>query len=196
MLSWALGVAAVCGLYVTYLYLQTFIETRRIQRLEKTQDPPKIPQSSYKFGVDLYQKLIGNLEQRTFLQTNLERFRAHGDTLSSSMFGGNFIATRDPENIKAILATQFQDFSISQGRHDNFVPMLGKGIFTHMYGGGEKGEPWRHSRMMLRPQFSRQQIQNLAVLEGFVQNLFAVIPTNRTVDLQPLFFQFTMDTGI
>lgn len=196
MFSWALGVIAVCGLYAAYLYLQTFLETRRFQRLEKTQDLPKLAQAPYRFGIDVYQRFMRDIKNRTLLDASHQRYKANGDTYSFHMFGQTVISTRDPENVKALLATQFQDFSLGQTRYDNFVPMLGEGIFTHTYGSGEKGEPWRHSRMMLRPQFSRQQVQDLAVLETFVQNLLNVIPTDRTVDLQPLFFKLTMDTGI
>ena len=36
---------------------------------------------------------------------------------------------QDPENIKALLATQFNDFSLGR-RYDFFKPLLGKG-FSH-----------------------------------------------------------------
>ena len=39
------------------------------------------------------------------------------------------IITKDPENIKALLATQFNDFSLGR-RYDFFKPLLGKG-FSH-----------------------------------------------------------------
>lgn len=74
-------------------------------------------------------------------------------------------------------------------RREIFFPLLGDGIFT------QDGPPWKHSRDLLRPQFSRQQYQDLAIFREHVNNLIACIPGNgRNVDVQPLFFQFTLDT--
>lgn len=67
--------------------------------------------------------------------------------------------------------------------------MLGDGIFT------QDGPAWKHSRDLLRPQFSYQQYQDLTVFKEHVDNLIACLPGNgEQVDLQPLFFRFTLDT--
>jgi hypothetical protein len=39
-----------------------------------------------------------------------------------------YIYTMDPENIKAILATQFKEFGLSKNRINTFAPLLGHGI--------------------------------------------------------------------
>ena len=41
----------------------------------------------------------------------------------------HLIETKDPENIKAVLATQFNDFSLGT-RHGFLYSLLGDGIFT------------------------------------------------------------------
>jgi cytochrome P450 len=61
-------------------------------------------------------------------------------------------ATIEPENVKALLATKFPDFSLGV-RHNAFYPLLGDGIFN------TDGELWSHSRALLRPQFSREQVR-------------------------------------
>ncbi|KAI5961665.1 hypothetical protein KGF57_001648, partial [Candida theae] len=66
-------------------------------------------------------------------------------TVKSFMFGTPLVFTKDPENIKAILATQFHDFDIGN-RIDFLGALLGKGIFTLDHQG------WKDSRAMLRPQ--------------------------------------------
>lgn len=49
--------------------------------------------------------------------------------------------------------------------------------------------------MMLRPHFSRQQYRNLNIFREHVDNLLACIPEiGGNIDLQPLFFSFTLDT--
>lgn len=67
--------------------------------------------------------------------------------------------------------------------------MLGDGIFT------QDGASWKHSREILRPQFSRQQYQNLDVFREHTDKLIARLSGNgESVDLQPLFFRYTLDT--
>lgn len=189
------AIAAACGLYYVYLTALDYLALKKIRVRERTQLPPKVEQSPVKFGIDFYGRVSKAVEENRYLELEMELLEKHGDTVSISMFGKPMILTREPENIKAMLATQFEDFSLGASRYNSFVPMLGDGIFTHMYGGGESGQPWRHSRSVLRPQFARQQIQDLVVLESFVQNMFNLIPEKKTVDLQELFFKLSMDTG-
>lgn len=73
-------------------------------------------------------------------------------------------------------------------RPDIFAPLLGNGIFT------QEGPAWKHSRELLRKQFARVQSRNLSHFHKHVDNLIACIPSSGVVDLQPLFFNLTLDT--
>lgn len=100
------------------------------------------------------------------------------------------ITTCEPEILKTVLALNFRDYNIRTIRKAVFAPILGNGVFTN------DGAAWEHSRAMLRPNFSRQQIANLATYEKHVQNLINAIPRDgSTVDLQELFFDMTLDTA-
>lgn len=71
-----------------------------------------------------------------------------------------------------------------------FAPLLGRGIFT------QEGAAWKHSRELLRKQFIRAQYQQLdQAFAEHVENLLMCIPSCGTVDLQPLFFNLTLDTS-
>lgn len=49
---------------------------------------------------------------------------------------------------------------------------------------------------MIRPNFTRAQVADLASLEKHVQHLISLIPKNgATVDLQPLFYDLTLDSA-
>ena len=66
--------------------------------------------------------------------------------------------------------------------------MFGDGIFT------QEGQAWRHSRELLRPQLLHRQYGDLTVFSEPVNDLLNVLPrTGGVVDLQPLFFRFTLD---
>ena len=75
-------------------------------------------------------------------------------------------------------------------RRDAFLPLLGEGLFT------QDGAPWKHSRELLRQQFARIQYHNLDIFTEHVEKLIERLAKaeDETTDLQPLFFNFTLDT--
>ncbi|KAL8798622.1 MAG: hypothetical protein Q9182_006516 [Xanthomendoza sp. 2 TL-2023] len=105
--------------------------------------------------------------------------------------GVNSVYTIDPENVKTVLSLKFQDYRLGQRREDAFVPLLGHGIFT------TDGASWENSRRLLHPSFARSHIGSLDVYERHMKNLTNLIPQDgsSTVNLQRLFFDFTMDTA-
>lgn len=134
-------------------------------------------------------------------------FQDVGNTLEQKFLGTIAFGTVEPKNLEAMLSTQFggswlPDCTLSNTRmmtldveygyglrRQIFYPLLGDGIFT------QDGAAWKHSRELLRPQFSRQQYQDLDMFREHIDNLIACIPKNRKpVDLQSLFFRFTLDT--
>lgn len=106
------------------------------------------------------------------------------------LFGKTFILTRDPENIKALLATQFNEFSLGDRRLLLYA-FLGDGIFT------ADGESWSHSRAMLRPLFTRGQIGRLSALEPHVKLLLDHVRRHQgqPFDMQDLILRFTVDSS-
>ena len=104
------------------------------------------------------------------------------------------LVTRDPRNVKAMLSTQVANYDISATRSNAFMPLLGEGIFT------SRGAQWKHSRALVRPQFSYEQVSNLALMDRHAQILLNVLKVDESywtpsMDVQPLFFHFTLDTA-
>ena len=73
-------------------------------------------------------------------------------------------------------------------RYRNFGQLFGDGIFT------QDGARWKHSREILRPLFSLNRTHVLMQIEEYSMQLAKCIPSDGFVDLQPLFFRFTLDT--
>jgi cytochrome P450 len=71
-------------------------------------------------------------------------------------------------------------------------PMFGDGIFT------QEGHAWKISRQILRPQFLYKQYEDLTIFHESLDDLLEAIEIScdcdGIVDLQPLFFRFTLDT--
>lgn len=119
----------------------------------------------------------------------LDFFSDYGHTFTANM-GHNVIVTSDPENIKAILATQFNEFIMGL-RHKHFKPLLGDGIFTL------DGHGWKQSRSLLRPNFSREKVAHTQALEAHLQNLAKQIRKHdgQPLDIQEYFYRYTVDTA-
>ncbi|KAI2628032.1 putative N-alkane-inducible cytochrome P450 [Hypomontagnella submonticulosa] len=103
------------------------------------------------------------------------------------------LVTRDPENARTLFTSA--DFDISHTRQLSWMPLLGKGIFT------SRGDIWKHSRALLRPQFAREMISDPQLEEHHLQHLWGKLAADAgtgwtgKVDLAPLFFRFTLDTA-
>lgn len=141
------------------------------------------------FGLDWIGINIKATRNKRFLDTLCTRFEDIGSTFKIQVLNNRAIFTIEPENIKAILSLRFQDFTLGN-RPGIMGKLLGKGIFT------TDGQEWAHSRAMLRPNFVREQVADLNTFESHIQDLFKLIPRDgSTVDLQPLFFRFTLDSA-
>lgn len=131
-------------------------------------------------------------------------FLTHGWTFQATgLFGAETLFTADPENLRAVFATQFKDFATGVNRAGAFGFMVGKCIFT------TDGPFWEHSRALFRPHFSTGQVNNLDATEKAVQDLLTALEAkdwmtreqgqerqwSEEVDLQPLFLRFTLDSG-
>ncbi len=129
-----------------------------------------------------------------------------GPNFVMRLLGSWGYATTDPKNVEAILSTRFEgaqacmlqaaisiftrliDFGMGMRRGALF-PFVGEGIFT------QDGAPWKHSREMLRRPFLKTRYQDLRGFSEHADKLIAKLsPSSGVVDLQPLFFAFTLAT--
>jgi cytochrome P450 len=111
-------------------------------------------------------------------------------TIDCRVAGRRFVFTIDPENVKALLATQFNDYGKSEIFHRDWKDFLGDSIFT------TDGELWHNSRQLIRPQFIKDRVSDLAIFEKHVQILIGLIPKDgQEVDISDLFFRYTLDAA-
>lgn len=143
------------------------------------------------FGWKLFRDQAKVYDAHALLETNQKRFNQYNaHTLNLRFLHLDAIMTKNPENLKAMMATSFKDFSLPDTRKSSFIPLLGHGIFT------TDGAAWHQSRELLRPNFVRAQVADLETFEVHVSHLIEAIPRDgSTVDLQELFFRLTMDSA-
>jgi cytochrome P450 len=141
-------------------------------------------------GLDVLRDNLKNSKNRRVLEGNRDRLKKfNSNTFHSRIIHMPVIVTVEPENIKTILSLKFKDYSFG-ARQETFEPLLGNGIFN------SDGERWANSRHLLRPNFAREQVADIASFERHFKLLLKAIPKDgSTVDLQELFFRYTIDTA-
>ncbi|OKL56794.1 hypothetical protein UA08_07775 [Talaromyces atroroseus] len=174
------------------LYAVTKSIYTRVHRYQKAKAlgcrPPTKAPSGF-LGWEAYKQGVKAVRASKILELMWNIHLEHGNTFQRTVLGVSAIVTTEPENIKSILATKFKDFSLGK-RNQMFYPLLGDGIFTL------DGAGWSHSRTMLRPQFSRDQIADVGMLGDHVDQLIALMPRDGSAfDIQELFFRLTLDTA-
>lgn len=151
--------------------------------------PAKMRQTPFTNGLAFWWAQISAIKEHRLLPYMTRTFaEVSAHTRHHYVFNTHFISTEDPENVKAVLATNFAAFGLGQERIDEMSSYLGWGIFVN------EGAAWKHSREMLRPCFEKSLVADVDLLERHTQRLFELVPKDgQVVDLQPLLHDLSMD---
>ncbi|GIZ37945.1 hypothetical protein CKM354_000137300 [Cercospora kikuchii] len=143
-------------------------------------------------GLSVIKDGVRAMKDHRLLELSSNRFGAIGsNTVHVKFPGGHFYETADPENVKTMLSSDFRKWGLAKARKDTFRPVMGEGIFI------AEGAKWKHSRALLRPMFSRTQLENFAIFEDQATHLVnAIARADGKVDLRDLFFRMTLDTSL
>ncbi|KAK3080129.1 hypothetical protein LTS18_003049 [Coniosporium uncinatum] len=183
---------AAAALFITvqlYQRLTLHLARRKIIREHGCKPPPRFPYKDRLFGLDLMRLNFSLAKEHKLMESFYMRFQDVGNTMAAQLFTTPTLSTIEPENIKTVLSLKFKDYGIVS-RQISIGPLLGEGIFT------TDGEQWAHSRQLIRPNFTRDQVADIGAFEKHVQDLFKAIPRDgSTVDLQELFFRLTIDSA-
>ncbi|KAK4218187.1 putative cytochrome P450 of the CYP52 family [Rhypophila decipiens] len=206
LMSIPLYVAGLIGAFTVYNILRITWQNIRIARLGTGLRPPSI-RSWFPFNVDfIYQSIKSSMNHRVMEQWRWIYAHTHSHTAETRILGRRIMFTVDPDNIKAILATQFGEFGKGKPFHKEWNGFLGDSIFT------TDGELWHNSRHLIRPQFIKDRVSDLQVFESKMDLLFKGIANGgaldgvdqyvnmaagngKPVDICDLFFRFTLDSA-
>ncbi|EXJ86289.1 hypothetical protein A1O1_06659 [Capronia coronata CBS 617.96] len=176
------------------------ITTRRKHAREAAlrgcQPPPSAPRKGFLGIGTLRESLRATREDRgpIWMHQTLNAIGKDVHTVRATILDYELFITRDPENVKAMFATQSQDFDIGPHREKCFKSLLGEGVMTN------RQDKWKHSRSLIRPQFARDNVADLDLFQKHFEVLLGRLPVSQhgwtaKVDLSPLFFDFTLDTS-
>ena len=179
-------------LLLSFYLVATHVRERRLVRrlgFKAPQVPCYLP-----FGLDIAYRNIRHSQRLTDLDFWSWIFSHcpsnHGPTAELAIGGQRFIFTAEPENIKAVLATQFADYGKGKPFHEDWKDFLGDSIFT------TDGELWHNSRQLIRPQFVKQRVSDLDIFEEHTQKLMSYLGgRGEKVDIASLFYRYTLDAA-
>lgn len=184
---WPLFLATVIPATIWYFAtrLERWFTSKKFHRIHGTEPPVKLSEVSPPQGGSFYNETMQAFREHRLLELIQRRHEAAGYTYQTTTLGSHVINTSEPENIKAILATSFEDYSMGN-RMAAVGPFLGPGVFTNDH------KDWEVSRAITRPNFVKAQISNLSLFEKYIQQLIAHIPKDgSTIELQELFYKLS-----
>ncbi|KAJ7926794.1 cytochrome P450 [Mycena leptocephala] len=116
-----------------------------------------------------------------------------GYTMTWRFLFQNRIMTAEPDNIKAILATEFNSFEKGSEFRTMMEPLLGTGVFA------ADGDMWKFHRQMTRPFFHRERISDFDLFDHHAENAIAQFKARLregyAADFQDMVARFTMDSA-
>ncbi|KAF9889903.1 hypothetical protein FE257_006775 [Aspergillus nanangensis] len=179
---------------VVYRAARAWAARRRILRLGGY--APQIP-TALPWGIGILFNVLRNTLQHQTLRCWtqwLDNTPNHG-TVEAHILSRRCVFTADPDNIKAVLATQFDDFGKGDDFHATWRRFLGDSIFT------TDGRQWAASRQLIRPMFVKDRVSDLQVMERHVQRLLAAMVIEeedgpqRIVNMSDLIFRYSLDVA-
>jgi hypothetical protein len=125
----SLGFAGLVFLFILNSLVSRWRYAKRARDLGCQPPPARV--NRLVFGIDAILDLNKADKENAVPQQVMRQYEEVGyDTFKQSLLGSSIIVTYNPENLRAVLAAQFQDFELGPKRRNIFFPMLGNGIFT------------------------------------------------------------------
>ncbi|KAL2850214.1 cytochrome P450 [Aspergillus pseudoustus] len=190
------------AIWLVRLQLNSRRDARKAQQLG-CKETPSYPDGLNAFGLPILYEFYKadqacEVEQVTIRQLEhlSKKLGREVATYRISVLGSENIVTADEENIHAVLVSQFNDFTLGPYRCGGFRPLLGEGIFA------ADGAKWAHSRALLKPQFTRSQMNDLDLEDRHISHLLDSIPSpdkdgwTSHPDFRALFHHYTLDSAM
>lgn len=142
-------------------------------------------------GTDWIIDMTRALKSNNILELWDDILKKTGSTFWTHVTGSWQLLTIEPENLKTILSTRFDDWEIAGSRQKSTQLTVGPhSIFS------VNGIEWMQARALARPAFTRNQVADLEILDKHAERLLLRIPRDgKAVEFQNLLYLFSMDTA-
>ncbi|KIJ13434.1 hypothetical protein PAXINDRAFT_170499 [Paxillus involutus ATCC 200175] len=118
---------------------------------------------------------------------------AYGNCYNFRVMFDDLLFTCEPNHIKAILATDFDNFVKGDRFRAMMLNVLGTGVFN------SDGEMWKFHRSMTRPFFSHDRISHFNIFDRYAEDVInqmkSRLRAGHPVDFQDAISRFTLDSA-
>ena len=179
----------ITGAILTYIIYRVywFVKYQILQRQFKAGFA--INAAEWPLGLDFVKRnleLSKTFKNYEFFEKNMKKYTSTHGALILNQY---ILFTTDPDNIKAILATQFPEFGKGSFFNWLWTEFLGQGIFN------ADGAVWSHARALIRPQFLKERVAELHNFEDKIKLVFKLIKSGQETDIRDIWFRFTLDAA-
>ncbi|KAI0693638.1 cytochrom P450 [Cytidiella melzeri] len=153
------------------------------------------PMVDYKMpgGLDLVRELLEDREKRYLSYRYMEQVMEYGYTYRISILWQDPMVTTEPAFVKAMLATDFDNYEKGSAVREQMRSLLGTGVFV------ADGDLWKFHRNISRPFFSKERISHFDVFDRHATQVIKLIKKRmqegHAVDFQDLVARFTLDSA-
>ncbi|PPQ73115.1 hypothetical protein CVT26_014736, partial [Gymnopilus dilepis] len=192
--TWALLLAAVLSLPIAWFLQIQYRDWRDARAARKLGAVlPPVVKSRLPGGLDVLRRFLDNLSNGYPGDLFVEFTKEYGHTFNFRILFENRFFTTEPEYIKAILASQFENFEKGRVICEQNKVILGTGVFN------SDGDMWKFHRSMTRPFFSKERISHFDIFDRHASSALRQLRTRLAegypVDIQDLASRFTMDSA-
>ncbi|KAI0073816.1 cytochrome P450 [Panus rudis PR-1116 ss-1] len=172
-----------------------FLKYRRNERNAAARNAvlPKRVKAKLPGGLDLLSRMQKNFHTRFLGSIFYDWAHEYGYTFNFRLLGEDRIFTAEPEHIKMILATEFNNYEKGPLFRFQMDTLLGTGVFN------SDGDMWKFHRSMTRPFFSKDRISHFDIFdrhaEDALNQLRERMKEGQAIDWQDLVSRFTLDSA-
>ena len=177
---------------VLYFVYNAAVRIHKDARIRKLGARGPVRKAYLPWSVDLAYDMISAAKNDLLHENWTSMFKKYarpGQYTVEAGIGERVILTAEPENIKAILATQFKDYGKGEQFRKDWHAFLGNGIFT------TDGQLWHNSRQLIRPQFVKDRLSDIEIFEEHIQVMISKIGQGQEIDTLDMMFRFTLDAA-
>ncbi|KIJ64222.1 hypothetical protein HYDPIDRAFT_40451 [Hydnomerulius pinastri MD-312] len=178
-------------LFSIYILAQEYSQNRRAAALE-ARGIPRV-QGHWPGNADKMWDMISRAETDYIGAAILEQMDIHGPVVNLRFIWEDIIVTTEPQHIKAILATDFNNYVKGDKFKETANSVLGTGVFN------SDGDVWKLHRTMTRPFFNIDRISHFEIFDRHAETAVALMKerfrSGLAVDFQDLISRFTLDSA-
>ncbi|KAG7089169.1 hypothetical protein E1B28_010873 [Marasmius oreades] len=150
---------------------------------------PRVRQSSRSIVKDILKSF-----QSGYIAEVFDDWReTYGNTYFLKIFSDKRILTLEPLHMKAVLATQFDEFVKGSLLFSQWKSLLGAGVFN------SDGDMWKFHRQMTRPFFSKDRIRDFEIFDNHAMETIELmkkrLSEGHPIDFQDAVGRFTLDSA-